>query len=133
RHLPTGKITALFLPFTPSIQALRQNSHPPSLLQTKKAQFTPELDLSFLLATVLINTYNVKIQKVGDSMTHIITGPNWAIYSGVHAPMVGPWNQPIHQNHNYIHVGHHYYHLIPTLYGYPPAFPYLGPYVPFRN
>ncbi|MCM3767003.1 hypothetical protein [Neobacillus niacini] len=64
--------------------------------------------------------------------TTIITGPTGAIYSGAHLPMFGPWSLPIHHHPYSVLVGHHTYHMIPLLYGYPPAFPYLGPYVPFR-
>ncbi|MDR6999930.1 hypothetical protein J2Y67_002385 [Neobacillus niacini] len=45
--------------------------------------------------------------------------------------MFGPWNQFIH--HHSIELGHHVIHIIPALHGYPPMFPYFGPFVPFRK
>lgn len=66
-------------------------------------------------------------------MPDIITGLNGAIYSGFPKPMYGAWNQFIHTYPYSFHIGHNVFHFIPYLHGYPAAFPYLGPYVPFRN
>ncbi|MEH7110603.1 hypothetical protein [Bacillus sp. JJ1764] len=64
--------------------------------------------------------------------TTITTGIHGATYSGTPLPMFGTWNQVIHHHPYSVHVGHNVYYMVPILYGHPPAFPYLGPYVPFR-
>jgi hypothetical protein len=66
-------------------------------------------------------------------MHTIITGQGAPIYLGYPGPMFGAWNQPIHHDPYSVHLGHHIVYLHPALHGYPPAFPYFGPYVPFRN
>lgn len=66
-------------------------------------------------------------------MPTIITGTHSPIYLGFPKPMFGAWNQLIHYDPYSYHIGHNIIHFKPTLYGYPPAFPYLGPYVPFRK
>lgn len=89
-------------------------------------------DLAVLQKNMLFSftrTYNVK-NVVGDRMHTIITGTNGPMYLGYPPPMFGPWNQPIHPHS--VQLGHTIYHIVPLLFGYPPAFPYFGPYVPFR-
>jgi hypothetical protein len=77
-------------------------------------------------------TYTEKKIIVGDYMPAIITGVHGAAYIGFPAPSFGPWNQLIHQSPYTINLGHQTIYLEPALYGHPGAFPYLGPYVPFR-
>ncbi|TDK59812.1 hypothetical protein E2K98_17975 [Bacillus salipaludis] len=64
-------------------------------------------------------------------MHTIITGSGAPIYLGYSAPMFGPWNQVIH--HHSIQLGHNTIHILSALHGYPPMFPYFGPFVPFRK
>ncbi len=66
-------------------------------------------------------------------MPTIITGTNGPIFLGYPSPMFGPWNQLLHYNPNRFQFGHNIYYFTPALFGYPPAFPYLGPFVPFRT
>lgn len=66
-------------------------------------------------------------------MHTIITGTNGPVYIGYPPPMFGPWNQFLLYHPYSIHIGHQTFHLVHNLHGYPSAFPYFGPYVPFRK
>lgn len=66
-------------------------------------------------------------------MYTIITGTDGPLYLGFPSPTFGAWSQIIHYNPYSYHIGHSIIHMTPILFGHPAAFPYLGPYVPFRN
>jgi hypothetical protein len=66
-------------------------------------------------------------------MHTIITGTDGPIFLGFALPKYGAWNQLIHYHPLSYYIGHRVIHMMPILFGYPSAFPYMGPYVPFRK